>query len=471
MQYRIKSCLSALITAGWILFTACENHVIDPLSGKYPEPEAHQLNAILSQDVEKGATTRSFSLEIGDNNSYLAIEFVGPRLNYFLAPGNYTIANRTEAKAGNYVAGDANGGTYWVTSGAKLKLIDGTIFVELTGETYTIRGTVMLEDRSMIRIAYTGLIAFEADPPSFTYSIETTKPYAWTADGTTYTPVPGSQLNKISVLSEGQSIAYFEVVTEENPASLSGTYPVKAVNSLERAVIQGQYLNLAWFGVPFDMIVESGSYYLNGETHMFIREGNIRIADSDGTLAISGSDLSIQDIATQGTFGNLPDKGSIAITDATPGGGSGTVFSNLFAASSVDLSLFGLTGYTVTLKIATSDLTVHVEQGAMGATYTYAGSGQYLSFDFSRDAASLPEGVYQVVPNESAKVGDCISGYPSLFGSGFMGTFAGKVTDGVVSEEVVTGGTVEVTGSGIHFNLTTEGGTISGSYTGTIVLQ
>jgi hypothetical protein len=389
MQHTIKSCLSAVITAGWILLTACESNAIDPLSGKYPEPENYALNAVLSQNVVKGETTRSFTLELGAGSEYLSIEFVGNRLNYFLAPGSYTIAGRGEAKAGNYVAGD----TYWVTSGAKLKLINGTIFVELTGETYTIRGVVMLEDGSIIKIAYTGVIVFEADPPSFTYSIEAIKPYAWTADGTTYIPVEGSQLNKISVLSDGQSIAYFEIVTEENPSSLTGTYPVKAVNSLERAVVQGQYLNLAWFGVPFDMVVEGGSYYMEGETKLFIREGNIHITDSNGALSLTATNLALQDIASQGAFGNLPAKGSINITDATQTGGGGG------------------------------------------------------------DAASLPEGVYSLAPSESAQLNNCIAGYPSLFGSGFMGTFVGNVTDGVATEEVVTGGS------------------LSGSYLGTISLQ
>ena len=175
-----------------------------------------------------------------------------------------------------------------------------TLFVELDGDIYTIRGVVMLDDGSMIRITYTGVLVFEAELPSFSYTLEVTKPYSWTPDGTTFIAVEGSQLNKITVASDGQTVACLEIVTEEDPASLTGEYPLKSVTSLERAVIQGQYLNLAWIGVPLDMVVESGSYYMEGESKMFIREGAIRIADADGVA-----------------FGNLPAKGSINITGAT----------------------------------------------------------------------------------------------------------------------------------------------------------
>lgn len=471
MKHSIISCFKAAIAAGWILvaLAACENNAIDPLSGKYPEPEYCPLKALLSQNAVKGESARTFTLELGEAGQSLSIECIGSRTTYFLAPGTYTPAGRNEAKAGNYVTGDAEGGSWWTTPDARRKLAGGTIFVELNGETYTIRGVVMLEDRTIIRIAYTGVIVFEADPPSFVYSVEVTKPYAWTADGTTYIPVEGSQLNKVSVSSDGQSIACFEIVTGENPPSLTGAYPVKTVNSLERAIVQGQFLDLAWFGVPFEMIVESGSYYMDGENKMFIREGNIHITDNNGTLTISGTDLAIQDIASQGAFANLPAKGGINITGAT--GGGGTVFSNLFSASALDLSLFGLEGYTVTLKIATADLGVNVEQGATGAIYTFAGSGQYVSFDFSRDEASLPEGVYKITPNEQVTINDCIAGYPSLFGAGFMGTFAGYVTDGEVREEAVTGGTVEVLAKGVNFSLTTGSGAVTGSYAGAIAWQ
>ncbi|MDR1120175.1 MAG: hypothetical protein LBM08_04580 [Dysgonamonadaceae bacterium] len=151
---------------------------------------------------------------------------------------------------------------------------------------------------------------------AYSYSIEVSSPYAWTADGQNFTPVVGSQLNKITVSAEGTPVAYFEIVTEENPTTLAGTYPVKAVNSLERAIVQGQFMNLLWLGM-FDMAIESGSYYLNGETKMFIRDGNITVTDNSGALTITGSSLGIQDISTEMNFGSLPDLGKVNYPNMT----------------------------------------------------------------------------------------------------------------------------------------------------------
>jgi hypothetical protein len=205
----------------------------------------------------------------------------------------------------------------------------------------------------------------------------------------------------------------------------------------------------------------------------FMRDGTITIADNGGTLNIAGAGVLIQDITTEMAFGTLPTPENFTWNEVKKEGGAAGVgtHTNLFSASALDLSMFGLSGFTVTLKVATSDLTVNVEQGPMGATYTYAGSGQYISFDFSRDAGTLPAGTYNVVDNTMAQVNDCLAGYPSLFGAGFMGTFVGNVVNGVATEETVTGGTVIVTDGGFSFSLTTASGTIEGSYAGTIVLQ
>jgi hypothetical protein len=297
---------------------------------KFPVPENYMLQ-LLSQDVQKSATTRTFTLVLATNGltsptsgsgQYLSVEFISNRLNYFLAPGNYTIAEQSVAKAGNYVIGYDNGGTYWVdvANGAetkKLKITDGTIIVKREGDVYTISSTVMLEDGVMIDINYAGTIVFEPDPPAYTYTLEVQKPYAWTPDGNTWISVSGSQLNKISVSSEGIPVAYLEIVTAEDPASLAGTYPVKAVNSLENAIVQGQYMDIAWLGAPFSMVIESGSWYIGAIDKMFIRDGNINITDNGGVLTITGSGLGIQDVSTQGAFGNLSTPGSVDYQEVT----------------------------------------------------------------------------------------------------------------------------------------------------------
>jgi hypothetical protein len=335
---------------------------------------------------------------------------------------------------------------------------------------YTLSGVLALDNGTFIRINFAGEIIYEPDPytPTYTYSVEVAAPYTYTIDGTTFTPVPGTQLNKISVEVDGEQVAYFEIVTEENPASLSGVYPVKSVTENERALCQGQFMNLLWLGM-FDMAIESGSYLVGDPDKMFMRDGTITIGDNNGTLDIAGAGVLIQDVSTQMQFGTLPAHENFNWQSVKKEGNSGgSTHPNLFSASAVDLSMYGLTGFTVTLKLATPDLTVNVEQGAYGTTYAYAGSGQYISLDFSTSEAALPAGVYNVVDNTTAAVGDCLAGYPSLFGTGFMGSFVGNVADGTATEDVITGGTVTVSGGSISFSLTTASGTITGNYSGDI---
>ncbi|KAA6300316.1 MAG: hypothetical protein EZS26_003542 [Candidatus Ordinivivax streblomastigis] len=471
-------------------FSACEENAIDDLAGTYPSPTPYTLGKVLLQNVQKNEKSRTITLQLATDGlttpnagtgNYLAIDFVGDRLNSFLVPGVYTAAaNPSAPSIGNYIMGD-NTCWYTIDNGAvssKFKVTDGTFFVTRTNDShYTISGTLLLEDKFMVKVSYEGEIIFEIDPPAYTYAIEVSKPYTWTVDGTNFTPVPGSQLNKITVSSEDIPVAYFEIVTEENPALLSGTYPVKAVNSLEGAgaFVQGQYMNLLWLGIV-DMAIESGSYYWDGETKMFIRDGNINIADNGGTLSFTGNGLGIQDISTEMEFGNLPAPGSVNYQNATPasdGGGDEITLATVFSASALDNSLFGGSGYTVTLKIATGGVTA-TSNDMSG--FTFSGNGNYISLDFKSDAATLTPGTYNVAANESAAVGDVIAGYPALFGgTGYWGSVWGTVTGDAVTDDQVTGGAVVLAKSGdvyaITANITTETGNITAVYTGEITIQ
>ena len=103
---------------------------------------------------------------------------------------------------------------------------------------------------------------------------------------------------------------------------------------------------------------------------------------------------------------------------------------------------------------------------------TSTGSGNYVSIDFRRDAATLTAGVYNIVPDATAQVGDAIAGYPALFGSGNWGSVWGSVSDGTGSDVKITGGTVTVSVSDdiytIEIEATTEDGDIKATYTGNL---
>jgi hypothetical protein len=467
MKHILKIHLSAVIAAGLLLFTACEKDAIDDLTGKYPAPESYTLQ-LSSQRVQKQDATRVFTLVLASADASLSVELVGSRTSQLLEAGSYTAAAQGAAKSGNYVAGYGTGGTIWKKGAASLNVIDGTIAVKRDGDAYTISGTVMLEDNTIIKVAYSGAIVFEPDPPAFTYTLEVQKPYAWTADGATYTEVAGSQLNKITVSSDGMPVAYFEIVTAADIASYAGAYPVSSeIRDANGAAVQGVYMDLSQY-VP-GLIIEGGSYLLDGEDKQYLSAGSIAIADNGGVLTFTSSDLAILDKAT-----GQPKDGtqSINYAEAT----RVILLPNLLSASATNLAAVSggaLTGYTVTLKLGEAGLTATPnEYGGLDIS----GTGKYISIDFSRDEATLPAGNYNIVDNTTAAVGDAIAGY--VLDLGFMTMNAGSmwisVDNNVPAETFITGGTVTVAESGgtytITVNATTADGAVSAVYTGAITI-
>ncbi|MDR1416557.1 MAG: hypothetical protein LBJ57_03950, partial [Prevotellaceae bacterium] len=316
---------------------------------------------------------------------------------------------------------------------------------------------------------------------SYTYSIEAAVPAVGGMMGTD--PIAGSQMNKISVFSGSDLVAYFELVSGENPASLTGEYIVTdGVNAVGQAN-NGFQLPAMWGGTS------GGCYYVVNGEKMFIRAGggNISVTDNSGVLTITGSNLPILDVAAVESSGgtnwaNLPDAASVSYQNVASvgggGGGTATQLPNLLSAAATDLAAVSsgaLTGYTVTLKIGEAGVTA--TPGPMGITI--GGDGNYISIDFSRDAPTLPAGTYNIVDNTTAAVGDAIAGYYlELFsGVGFdSGTFGKTATGGTEGTPVyITGGAVEVTESGgvytVTVNATTTEGSITAEYTGPITIQ
>jgi hypothetical protein len=424
--------------------------------------------------TQKAGLSRIFKLKLasdGPAGSFIALELVGR--NYFLEAGSYTAAEAGSEKPGNYVAGHGAGeGTYWSNpdgSGASFRVVDGSLSVTKDGSYYTITGALLLENRLMTQISYSGELLFEPDPPAFTYSLAIRKPYAWTADGATWNPVPGSQLNQITIASEGLPVAYLEIVTEAGPASLAGVYPVRAeIRDAAGAVVQGVYMDLSAF-VP-GLVIEGGSHLIADEKE-YISAGDITIADNGGLLTVSASNLSILDKATGAP---RPALQSISYPDAGPeesAAGNALPLTALISASVLDQSLFGGTGFTLTLKLATEGITA--EAGETGG-WTFGGSGNYISIDFSRDAATLAPGTYPIVAGEAATVGNAIAGYPALFGEGYWGSVWGSVTAGAASEAPLVDGTVEVSESAglytLHIRATAGSEAVEAVYTGPIAI-
>jgi hypothetical protein len=204
---------------------------------------------------------------------------------------------RSAARNGNYIGEN----TSFTASGSTAQTVKaGVIDVKIDaadGTLYTVKGTLQLADDSFVRIDWSGKIVFVADPPEITYSMEVSAPYAVSPDGgATWTVVEGSQLNKLTVYSDGAPKAYLEIVTAAGITSYSGTYPVSGtIADTSGAVVRGTYVDLPALGWGTE-IVKAGSYLME-DTEQFLFEGNLTVTDNDGVLSLTGS-FTILDITT-----------------------------------------------------------------------------------------------------------------------------------------------------------------------------
>lgn len=330
---------------------ACEENAIDPLTGIYPVPEKYKLNNLFTQNSLKQTNgSRIFTLKMAsegvvasyDQNtlsyifsgtgSYLSIDFVGKE--YFLKEGTYAIAENSNAKVGNYVAGyDSNSGGivsknkgscfFDVVNGSATgrKVKSGNILVNATGNNYSISGTVTLEDKTVVRIEFSGKIIYEPDPyvPNYTYIVDVQTPALGGAQGTT--PIEGTTKYKLTIYADNVMYAHLEIVLDKDARSLSGNYAVKDGLNAAGQLANGYYFDWAWYGSTG--ILEGGSYYIDGDKKMYLREGKggINIVDSNGNLTITGSNLSLLNvdelIASKGAnWAVLKATGSINIQNA-----------------------------------------------------------------------------------------------------------------------------------------------------------
>ncbi|MDR0940509.1 MAG: hypothetical protein LBN29_14385 [Mediterranea sp.] len=152
---------------------------------------------------------------------------------------------------------------------------------------------------------------------SYTYSNAVTSPYQYTQDGMNYTTIDGTQLNAITISSNGEVVAYFEVVTGVSPASLAGSYALSDPVTAAGQVVVGSYFDMSWFGGAG--IMETGSYYMQDGQKQFIRAGGgaLTIIDDGGVLGITGTGLALQDI-TQPMWATSAETGSVNFTDVQP---------------------------------------------------------------------------------------------------------------------------------------------------------
>lgn len=450
MKTILKSFISIMFLA--FVLVSCEEDALDSLTGKYAPPEICDYSLIESQNREKVGSLFLFSINLKDEGSNtLNLKFVAT--DYALPASDYTPGNTPANK------------TYLIGSGGSTcngqQISKGTISVSLEGNNYSMDGILYLADETVVKMTASFSIVYEY-VPIFTYSSATQTP-ALDGNGNA---IAGTTKHMVTVRGDGVKIAYLEVIASESASSLSGTYTITDGINAAGQINNGYYLDLAWWGSAG--IMEGGSYYIKSGEKEYLRAGggDITIVDDGETLTFTGDNLAVLDmetlISSNGqTWQNKSETVNFNIERVIPA-------VNLYSASVSDLTAYGM-GYTVTLKLATDGVTPAYNSGT--GSWAYTGSGNVLSLDFKRDGASLPAGVYNVVSNDAAKVGDCYAGY-DFYGM-TLGCTWGAVSDGVPATPVyITSGTVEVIVEGddyiIIVDVSTNEGNVKTTYSGPI---
>lgn len=114
--------------AGILALSSCVDDAIAPLTGKYEKPVVYEMNTLVSQSVEKGEKTRTFTVELANDEASLFMKFVGDK--YYLNDAGYTAAPADAAKKGNYLVG--NGGSTFTLDGQAIPVESGTLIVAQT---------------------------------------------------------------------------------------------------------------------------------------------------------------------------------------------------------------------------------------------------------------------------------------------------------------------------------------------------
>lgn len=223
-----------------------------------------------------------------------------------------------------------------------------------------------------------------------------------------------------------------------------------------------------WFdvanGVPTGRHIEKGTITVATANSVYTIEGKFTLADGTALKAVY-----------TGRIGEMtPEDGDASSDNKAPViEPVKVIVENLFMSQ--------VQNGTVTLKIATKGITATYNEQTF--SYTYAGSGNYLSLDLkvADGVTSLPAGTYLVVPNESAVAGNAIAGYDTTmdFGWGPMsmvnwGSCWFTVADGQETGGVhIDSGTVKVSTKGDVFTIVADVKTAAGedlvvTYTGEI---
>ena len=458
--------------ASILALSSCVESAIEDMTGKYEKPVVYEMNNLVSQSVEKGDKTRTFTVEIGGDNATLTMKMVGDK--YYLAEGAYTPATADQAKKNTYIVG--NGGTTF----NNIPVEGGSIKVTPGEGTYTFGGILWLADESVIEVKSTVALVYEADPEPVKLT---------TLLSATSNVASGTNSLTINLGTDGIS-STTDPTTWQTVWTGTGNYLALDIYSEDGYLHEGTYtasatggaINPGEFGIGWDPgdLWGIGMVFENWGTCWWdVANGaaviNQKVTEGTVTVTRKGSKWVIELVSGEGK-GMLWTKfeGAIeAVTDPALGGGG-----NVDDTDYVELTNL----LSATSNVANGTMSITMNLGTDGISSTtdpntwqtvWEGEGNYLGLDIYSEDGKLYTGTYNAGTTGGAiNAGEFGIGWDpgDLWGIGMVfenwGTCWWNVAGGAaVAAGKVTDGTVQVLVEGANLVIKLKSTLINAKFT------
>ena len=435
--------------ASILALSSCVESAIEDMTGKYEKPVVHEMNTLVSQSVEKGEKTRTFTVELAGDNASMTLKMVSDK--YFLADGSYTPATADQAKKNTYIVG--NGGTTF----NNIPVETGSIKVTQGEGTYSFAGILWLADESVIELKSTVALVYEADPEPVKLT---------TVISATSNVASGTNSLTINLGTDGIS-STTDPTTWQTVWTGTGNYLALDIYSEDGYLHEGTYtacatggaINAGEFGIGWDPgdLWGIGMVFENWGTCWWdVANGaaviNQKVTEGTVTVTRKGSKWVIELVSGEGKAMLWTKfEGAIeAVTDPALGGGG-----NVDDTDYVELTNL----LSATSNVANGTMSITMNLGTDGISSTtdpntwqtvWEGEGNYLGLDIYSEDGKLYTGTYNAGTTGGAiNAGEFGIGWDpgDLWGIGMVfenwGTCwwnvaggaavaAGKVTDGTV---------------------------------------
>ena len=458
--------------ASILALSSCVESAIEDMTGKYEKPVVHEMNTLVSQSVEKGEKTRTFTVELADDNASMTLKMVSDK--YFLADGSYTPATADQAKKNTYIVG--NGGTTF----NNIPVETGSIKVTQGEGTYSFAGILWLADESVIELKSTVALVYEADPEP----VKLTTVLSATSNVASGTPSLTINLGTDGISSTTDPTTWQTVWTgtgnylaldiySEDGYLHEGTYTASAV---------GGTINAGEFGIGWDPgdLWGIGMVFENWGTCWWdVANGaaviNQKVTEGTVTVTRKGSKWVIELVSGEGkSMLWTKFEGAIeAVTDPALGGGG-----NVDNTDYVELT--NLLSATSNVANGTKSLTMNLGTDGISSTTdpttwqtVWEGEGNYLGLDIYSEDGKLYTGTYNAcAAGGTINAGEFGIGWDpgDLWGIGMVfenwGTCWWNVAGGAaVAAGKVTDGTVEVLVEGANLVIKLKSSLVNARFT------